>query len=252
MWSVVPAVLVIGVCLFSGLNALGLVGPDEPRYAAIARAMAETRDWVTPRLWGTPWFEKPILYYWAAATSIRLFGVSEFSLRLPSALAGLLAVAAAAWTALRSYGMRTACYALLMLPATVAMIAFARAATPDMLFAAFLTAALAAAIEILQKPRPGTLARILFGVFLGAGVLAKGCCFGLRFPGAGARRCVFCTRSSLLRPAPRPCRGTLCVRFATRTSRAFSSGSIISNAISHPSSSTASRSGFSGTSCLSL
>jgi 4-amino-4-deoxy-L-arabinose transferase-like glycosyltransferase len=174
MWSVVPAVLVIGVCLFSGLNTLGLVGPDEPRYAAIARAMAETRDWVTPRLWGTPWFEKPILYYWTAATSIRLFGVSEFSLRLPSALAGLLAVAAAAWTALRSYGMRTACYALLMLPATVAMIAFARAATPDMLFAAFLTAALAAAIEILQKPRPGTLARILFGVFLGAGVLAKG------------------------------------------------------------------------------
>jgi 4-amino-4-deoxy-L-arabinose transferase-like glycosyltransferase len=174
LWSVIPAVLVIGVCLFGGLNAMGLVGPDEPRYAAIARAMAETHDWVTPRLWGTPWFEKPILYYWMAGIAFRLFGVSEFSARLPSGLAGLLAVAAAAWTALRCYGMRAACYTLLMLPATVAMIAFARAAGPDMLFTAFLAAALAAAIEILQKPRAGTPARILFGVFLGTAVLAKG------------------------------------------------------------------------------
>ena len=174
MWSVIAVLLVLGVCLFSGLNALGLTGPDEPRYAAIARAMAQTRDWITPRLWGTPWFEKPVLYYWAAGGAMRLFGISEFSARLPSALGGLLAVAAAGWIALRSCGVRAAWYTLLMLPATIAMIAFARAASPDMLFAAFLTAALAAAVELLQKPRPGNLARVLFGVFLGAAVLAKG------------------------------------------------------------------------------
>ncbi len=97
--------LLLYVCLFSGLGALGLVGPDEPRYAAIARAMAETHDWVTPRLWGTPWFEKPVLYYWTAGIAMRLFGVSEFAARLPSALAALLAVAAVKWTALRSYGI---------------------------------------------------------------------------------------------------------------------------------------------------
>jgi len=174
LWGVPLVLFLLYVCLFSGLGALGLVGPDEPRYAAIARAMAETHDWVTPRLWGTPWFEKPVLYYWTAGIAMRLFGVSEFAARLPSALAALLAVVAVAWTALRSYGLGAAWYSLLMLPTSVAMIGFSRAASPDMLFAGFLTAAMAVAVEILQKPRPGPISRIAFGFFLGAAVLAKG------------------------------------------------------------------------------
>jgi 4-amino-4-deoxy-L-arabinose transferase-like glycosyltransferase len=174
LWSVPLVLVVLYVCLFSGLGALGLVGPDEPRYAAIARAMAETHDWVTPRLWGTPWFEKPVLYYWAAGIAMRIFGVSEFAARLPSALGALLAVMAVGWTALRSYGVGAAWYALLMLPTSVAMIAFARAATPDMLFAGMLTAAMAVAGEMLQKSRPGPALQIWFGFFMGAAVLAKG------------------------------------------------------------------------------
>ena len=174
LWSVPLVLVVLYICLFSGLGALGLVGPDEPRYAAVARAMAEAHDWITPRLWGTPWFEKPVLYYWTAGAAMRVFGVSEFAARLPSALAALLAVLAIAWTALRSYGIGAAWYALLMLPTSVAMIGFARAASPDMLFAGLLTAAMAVASEMLQKPRPGPILRIAFGFFLGAAVLAKG------------------------------------------------------------------------------
>jgi 4-amino-4-deoxy-L-arabinose transferase-like glycosyltransferase len=174
LWGVPLVLFLLYVCLFSGLGALGLVGPDEPRYAAIARAMSETHDWVTPRLWGTPWFEKPVLYYWTAGIAMRLFGVSEFAARLPSALAALLAVIAVTWTALRSYGLGAAWYSLLMLPTSVAMIGFSRAASPDMLFAGLLTGAMAVAVEILQKPRPGPILRIAFGFFLGAAVLAKG------------------------------------------------------------------------------
>jgi 4-amino-4-deoxy-L-arabinose transferase-like glycosyltransferase len=174
LWGVPLILFLLYVCLFSGLGALGLVGPDEPRYAAIARAMAETHDWITPRLWGTPWFEKPVLYYWVAGIAMRLFGVGEFAARLPSALAALLAVAAIKWTALRSYGVGTAWYSLLMLPTSVAMIGFSRAASPDMLFAGLLTAAMAVACEMLQKPRPGPILRVAFGFFLGAAVLAKG------------------------------------------------------------------------------
>jgi 4-amino-4-deoxy-L-arabinose transferase-like glycosyltransferase len=174
LWSVPLVLVVLYVCLFGGLGALGLVGPDEPRYAAIARAMAETKDWITPRLWGIPWFEKPVLYYWAAGIAMRIFGANEFAARLPSAMATLFAVVAVAWTALRSYGIGAAWYTLLMLPTSVAMIGFARAATPDMLFAGLLTAAFAVACEILQKSRPGPFLRIAFGVFLGAATLAKG------------------------------------------------------------------------------
>ncbi len=174
IWAVPFIPLLLYVCLFSGLGALGLVGPDEPRYAAIARAMAETHDWVTPRLWGTPWFEKPVLYYWIAGMAMRVFGVGEFAARLPSALAALLAVIAISWTALRSYGVAAAWFSLMMLPTSVAMIGFSRAASPDMLFTGLLAAAMAVAGEILQKPRPGPVLRIAFGFFLGAAVLAKG------------------------------------------------------------------------------
>jgi 4-amino-4-deoxy-L-arabinose transferase-like glycosyltransferase len=174
LWGVPFILVLLYVCLFSGLGALGLVGPDEPRYAAIARAMAETHDWITPRLWGSPWFEKPVLYYWTAGVAMRIFGVSEFAARLPSALAALLAVVAIKWTALRSYGVGTAWYSLLMLPTSVAMIGFSRAASPDMLFAGLLTAAMAVASEMLQRPRPGPSLRIAFGLLLGGAVLAKG------------------------------------------------------------------------------
>ena len=122
--------LFLYICLFSGLSAFGLVGPDEPRYAAIARAMAATGDWVTPRLWGSPWFEKPVLYYWGAGIAMRIFGVGEFAARLPSAMAALLAVIAISWTALRSYGIAAAWFSILMLPTSVAIIAFSRAASP--------------------------------------------------------------------------------------------------------------------------
>src|SRR2546429_5208026 len=56
-WSVLLCVAFY-VCYFSHLDVLGFIGPDEPRYAWIARAMVETHDWVTPRLYGRPWFER--------------------------------------------------------------------------------------------------------------------------------------------------------------------------------------------------
>src|SRR5207253_9971104 len=74
-WSVLLCVAFY-VCYFSHLDVLGFIGPHEPRYAWIARAMVETHDWVTPRLYGRPWFEKPPLYYWGAGLCFKWFGVS--------------------------------------------------------------------------------------------------------------------------------------------------------------------------------
>src|SRR5580692_9548132 len=139
------AALAILISLFANLGAIGLVGPDEPRYAWIARAMAETGDWVTPRLYGRPWFEKPPLYYWGAALSFKLFGVSEVAARLPSAISALLATLALAWLALRVYGAETARWLLLLLPTTVGMIGFSHAAATDMPFSGMLTIAMVCA-----------------------------------------------------------------------------------------------------------
>jgi 4-amino-4-deoxy-L-arabinose transferase-like glycosyltransferase len=173
----------LNVCYFSHLGAIGLVGPDEPRYAWIARDMVETGDWVTPRLYGKPWFEKPVLYYWGAALCFKLFGVSEVAARLPSAISALLATLALAWLALRLYGAETARWLLLLLPTTVGMIGFSHAAATDMPFSGMLTIAMVCAAVVLGLTRdentpilPLTpwLALVLFGFFLGLAVLAKG------------------------------------------------------------------------------
>ena len=53
-----------GFLFLLGLQIVGLVGADEPRYAQVAREMLARHDWVTPVLYGHPWLEKPPLYYW--------------------------------------------------------------------------------------------------------------------------------------------------------------------------------------------
>jgi 4-amino-4-deoxy-L-arabinose transferase-like glycosyltransferase len=185
--------LSILVCLFGHLGAFGLVGPDEPRYAWIARAMSETGDWVTPRLYGQPWFEKPILYYWAAALGFRLHLPAEWAARLPSAIAAFAAAFAVGWLGWTHYGndarieRSPAVLAPLLFSTSVAAIGFARAATPDMLFSASLTLAMASAAGVLRyagllrsadtvsEARRGDVpSLILFGAFIGLAVLAKG------------------------------------------------------------------------------
>lgn len=178
-------------CFFSGLDALGLLGPDEPRYAAIAREMAASGDWVTPRLFGTPWFEKPALYYWSAAVAFRAGLANETAARLPSGIFALLATLGMAWAARRFYGDRTALTLLLVLPTAAGMIGFAHAAATDMPFTACLTLAMVAGSQILwasQKARPAAAlpgmpesqpARAwawacTWGFFLGLAALAKG------------------------------------------------------------------------------
>jgi 4-amino-4-deoxy-L-arabinose transferase-like glycosyltransferase len=181
-WAIL-IVATLYVCYFSHLGAIGFVGPDEPRYAWIARDMAETGDWITPRLYGKPWFEKPPLFYWGAALSFKLFGVSETAARLPSAISALLATLALAWLALRLYGAETARWLLLLLPTSVGMIGFSHAAATDMPFSGMLTFAMVCAAVVLGLtrnenspilPRTPWLALILFGFFLGLAVLAKG------------------------------------------------------------------------------
>src|SRR2546430_9612303 len=127
-------VVTLAFCYFSNLGAIGFVGPDEPGYAWIARDMAESGDWVTPRLYGEPWFEKPVLYYWMAAASFKLFGVSEAAARLPSALCALFATLSLAWLAWRVYGAETARWLLLFLPTRPGLIGFSHAAPTAMPF----------------------------------------------------------------------------------------------------------------------
>lgn len=79
------ALAVVAMARLFGMAAMPLMDTSEPRYAEIARIMAETGDWITP--WfepGAPFWGKPPLSFWAQALGIKLLGVSEFAVRLPS------------------------------------------------------------------------------------------------------------------------------------------------------------------------
>jgi 4-amino-4-deoxy-L-arabinose transferase-like glycosyltransferase len=80
-----------------GLGSLPLVGPDEPRYAQVAREMLARRDFISPTLGGLPWFEKPPLLYWMMILAYRVLGVSEYAARIGPALCGLATAAFIYW-----------------------------------------------------------------------------------------------------------------------------------------------------------
>src|SRR5437667_7123152 len=173
---VIAVLAVLSYALFFyGLGSIGLVGPDEPRYAAIAREMLITRDYITPRLYGIPWFEKPPLMYWLAALGYKLFGISEAGARFPSALSATVCVFLIYWCGRKLWDRSVGFLAALVLATSIGGFAFARAASMDMLLTACLTRAL---VFFLFALNDGTSRRRLwlykFYASLGLGVLAKG------------------------------------------------------------------------------
>ena len=153
-------------------SAVGLLGPDEPRYAQVAREMLRSGDFITPHLLGQPWFEKPPLYYWMAAASFRFLGANETAARLPSGLAAVGFLILFAWITQRLFPGETWRYSVLILLSSLGWIGFGRAATMEMLFASSLAGSLGfLALWVWQGRRRWLFA---FHGLLAISVLAKG------------------------------------------------------------------------------
>ena len=163
------------VLFFHWLGNVGFLGPDEPRYSSIAREMLQSGDYITPRLNGSPWFEKPPLMYWGAAIGYAIFGVGEFGARFPSALAATLSVFFVYFCGFKLWDRTTGMLAALVMSSSIGFFAFARAASMDMLLTACLTMALCS--FLLGLNTKGSESRrwfYAFYAFLGLGALAKG------------------------------------------------------------------------------
>ncbi len=156
---------------FFGLGSFGLVGPDEPRYAQVAREMLERGDWVTPTLYGEVWLEKPILYYWGAQVSFRVLGVSDWAARLPSAALATLLVAAV-YGFVRRFRPGAELEATLITASSAAVLGFARAASTDMPLAAPFCIAMLAWFGWQETRERSWL--LAFYFFLAVATLAKG------------------------------------------------------------------------------
>jgi 4-amino-4-deoxy-L-arabinose transferase-like glycosyltransferase len=144
----------IAVLWFANLGTRDLLHPDEGRYAEIAREMAATGDWVTPRLNGLKYFEKPPLQYWLTAGAYRSFGVHEWTARLWPATAGLLAVLAIGIAGHALGGVALGTFAALALAGTLWHAGMAQILSLDSGLAFFLTLAFAGLV-IAQRPGTG-------------------------------------------------------------------------------------------------
>jgi 4-amino-4-deoxy-L-arabinose transferase-like glycosyltransferase len=135
--SLCETLLLGGICgffFFFRLSGFGLTGPDEPRYAQVAREMLARGDWVTPFLYHHTWLEKPILLYWGEMLSYSVFGVSDWAARIPSAVAATLLVLGT-FLAVRVSRRPARLDAALMVASSTLILGFGRAAATDILLA---------------------------------------------------------------------------------------------------------------------
>lgn len=159
------------------LGGVGVLGPDEPRYAAIGQAMARTGDYITPRLWGSPWFEKPPLLYWMTAAGTHAGFGPEVAARLPVALLSLAFLVAAYFLIRREFGYDAAAASIILLATSAGWIAFSNLALTDLPLTAFFSLAVLLALPLLRAAPSAHHIGWRFaaiGACIGLAALAKG------------------------------------------------------------------------------
>jgi len=197
LWALFAAIAVVW---FATLDARRLVHPDEGRYAEIAREMAVSGDWVTPRLNDLKYFEKPPFQYWVTAIAYRAFGIHEWTARLWPALAGLLGVLAIGYAGYAIGGPTLGVFAGLALSGTVWHAGMAQVLSLDSGLSFFLALGFAGFV-IAQRAESGAGERrvwmwIAWAAMAGA-TLSKGL-IGLFLPGAALVAYTAITRDFVL------------------------------------------------------
>lgn len=130
--------------LFFGafLGTRNLSAPDELRYSEIPREMIVNHDYLIPKLNGVKYFEKPPLVYWMQVASIKVFGLNEWALRLPTAFMALIGVLATYLFSRRLFGRKTGVLSALILSSMVLYFAMAHVITLDMTVSVLITLSL--------------------------------------------------------------------------------------------------------------
>ncbi|AQV93686.1 4-amino-4-deoxy-L-arabinose transferase [Cupriavidus necator] len=183
---VVALVVLAFVLLWFGtLDVRHLLGPDEGRYAEIAREMLSTGDWVTIRYNGLKYFEKPPFHMWATAVSFSLFGIGDWQARLCVALSGMIGLGVSMLATARWFGARAGLLAGLVLAAAPMWNVAAHFNTLDMTLSGVMACVLAFML-LAQHPDATPAARrnwmLACWAAMGVAVLTKGL-VGLALPG---------------------------------------------------------------------
>ena len=137
--------IVAGAALFIilfGIGGVPLLDPDEPVYAETAKEMLQTGDFLSPRIFGDYWYDKPPMYYWLVAIAQAIFGTCEFAARLPAALMACATSVMVYVGATRLFSERAGFWSAMVLTSCVQFFYMGKAAVTDTTLLFFMTGAL--------------------------------------------------------------------------------------------------------------
>ena len=166
------AALIFLACIFSPPNLMDDVDAVQPQ---IARNMLQSGDWVTPRLDGIAYLEKPPLKYWMMAVSFLIFGVHDWAARLPIALAAVLLCWIVARFGAWAFDSAAGLYAGLSLATCVGLFLFTRVLISDVILTLAITLSLWSLARALddEEAHPALWAMLLWAA-MAVGLLLKG------------------------------------------------------------------------------
>lgn len=163
-----------GIILFTGLSASALWDRDETEYAQAVLEMQQKGEWLIPTLKGQPFVEKPILLYWLVRVSYLVFGVNEFSARLPSAIFGVLTCLATYLLGTTLFGAQAGLLAGCILPTSFLFVGGFRMLLTDPFFVFFTVLSFWFYAKSLERDEPKVVNLAAAYFAIGWAVLAKG------------------------------------------------------------------------------
>lgn len=168
----ITLILAVALGFFYNLHAVPLFDLDEGAFSEATREMLLRGDYISPYLNGVPRFDKPVFIHWLQAASVTIFGLTEFALRLPSALAATLWVTSVYGFLRRFKEERIALFAAIAMATSLEIPIIAKAATADAVLNLFITTAVLSAYLFYHTHRR----RWLYATFvlMGLGFLTKG------------------------------------------------------------------------------
>jgi 4-amino-4-deoxy-L-arabinose transferase-like glycosyltransferase len=195
-WHIYLAVLLIAGAIYLGciVSPPSLFDDSDAVLAQASRTMLTSGDWVTPRLDGVAYLEKPPLYYWPMVLSYKVFGVHDWSARIPIALASMGLAWLTAAMGIWAFGKRAGFYAGLCIATCVGLFLFTRALIPDVMLAFTVALSMWALLRALdEEERHPRLWAAVFAASIGTGLLIKSL-IAVVFPVAAGVIYLFLTR----------------------------------------------------------
>lgn len=184
-WALDIGAILLFLAVFYALwlGSYPLFTPDEGRYSEVAREMVTTGDYITPRMNGVVFLDKPVLYYWLQASSIKFLGLKESAIRMWPVLIGILGCVFVYMSGRQLFNRRTGIISAIILSSSTLYYGGAHYANLDLEVATFVSITLLSFLMATQSKESTHRNRLLLSsyIFAGLAALTKGL-IGIFFP----------------------------------------------------------------------